>query len=237
MQLNDITHRAHADLTLPTQHGEHDTFLWEHSLRVAQGALSIAALPEVHEQHPDLDVVYAAGLYHAAGWVNGVRTGKVDRTQVLLAPLGESTAEDGAALLESRLVDLMPAEQLRRAARIVRSMPHRDADLIEAQVVVDARHLEEFGLLALWPTVRKGMIEGKGVQAALDTWRRKREYHFWPARLKDAFQFESVRAIAQQRLAVLESFMEELARQHTGHDINDLPHSDNYRAGHASLRA
>ncbi len=235
MQLNDIRHRAHADLMLTDSHGEDDTFLWEYALRVAQSALSIAVLPGVHNHHPDQQVVYAAGLYHASGWAVGVRAGRIDRGQVLLAPLCESTAEDGAAVLESRLADLIPEEKLRRAARVVRSLPHRETDLIEAQIVTEARNLEEFGLLAVWPAVRKGMIEGKGIQAALDTWRRKREYHFWPARLKDAFRFDAVREVAKQRLSTLETFMEELARQHMGHDIADLAKTANNHAGHAPV--
>lgn len=234
MQLNEITHRAHADLTLTNSLGEGDTFLWEHSLRVAQSALSISRLKEVREHHPDEQVVYAASLYHASGWAIQVRSGKIDRGQVLLGPLSESAVEEGAALLESRLSNLIPAEKVRRATRVVRSLHQRDADLIEAQIVAEACHLEEFGLLAIWPVVRKGMIEGKGVQAALDTWRRKREYHFWPARLKDAFRFDTVREIAQQRLAQLEAFMEELARQHTGHDIADLTAEPGDRLRHTS---
>ena len=221
---------------LSTPQGEDDSFLWEHSLRVAQSALAIAAVPEIEVLHPDRQVLYAAGLYHASGWAAAVRAGKLDRGRVLLAPLSESIAEDGAAILESRLADLLPPEMLRRAARAIRAVPHRGTDLVETQIVAEARNLEEFGLLAIWPSVRKAMIEGKGVQAALDTWRRKREYHFWPARLKDAFRFDAVRQIAERRLATLESFMEELARQHTGHDIADLAKSADHNRGRAPAR-
>lgn len=222
MHLDDITHRAEVDLTLVGVHGEEDPFLWEHSRRVAQSALSIASMPLLQSQHPDEEVVYAAACYHAAGWAVRVNSGEVDRHQVLLGSLCEAIADEGATLLEARLADILPAEGLRRAARAVRTLHERNVDQIEAQIVAEARALEEFGLVSIWPTIRKGMLEGKGVQAAIDTWRRKHEYHFWPARLKDAFRFEPVRELARQRLAKLEEFMDELARQHCGHDVSDL---------------
>lgn len=222
MHLDDIKHRAEVDLTLVGTHGDEDPFLWEHTRRVAQSALFIASMPLLQSQHPDEEVVYAAACYHAAGWAVRVRSGEVNRYQVLLGPLCDAITEEGATMLESRLADILPAERLRRAARAVRTMHERDVDQIEAQIVAEARALEEFGLVSLWSTIRKGMLDGKGVQAAIDTWRRKHEYHFWPARLKDDFRFEPVRELARQRLAKLEEFMDELARQHSEHDVSEL---------------
>jgi len=222
MHLDDITHRAQADLTLVSPNGDEDPFLWEHSRRVARSALSIATLPMVQPQHPDEVVVYAAACYHAAGWAVRVRCGDIDRSSVLLSPLCDALAEDSAAVLESRLADILSPERLRRAARAVRTLHERDVETIEARIVAEARALEEFGLVSLWPTIRKGLLEGKGVQAAIDTWRRKHEYHFWPARLKDSFRYEPVRELARQRLAKLEAFMDELAHQHCGDDVSNL---------------
>ena len=58
MQLDDITYRAQADLTLVGAHGDEDPFLWEYSRCVAQNALSIAAIPSIRSQQPDDQVVY-----------------------------------------------------------------------------------------------------------------------------------------------------------------------------------
>ncbi len=222
MHLDDITHRAEVDLTLVGAHGDEDPFLWEHTRRVAQSALSIASLPLFQSQHPDNEVLYAAACYHAAGWAARVNAGEADRVQVLLSPLCGAIGDEGATMLEARLADILPPERLRRAARAIRTLHERDVDQIEAQIVAEARALEEFGLVSIWPTIRKGMLERKGVQAAIDTWRRKHEYHFWPARLKDDFRFEPVRELARQRLGKLEAFMNELARQHYGQDVSDL---------------
>jgi len=220
MLLDDITHRAQVDLTLVSSHGDEDPFLWEHSQRVANIALAIAAMPMIQAHDPDETVVYAVACYHAAGWASRFRSGDVTRFDVLLSPSCNALAEEGAAMLEQRLADVLSPEQLRSASRAVRILHERDVDQIEAQIVAEARALEEFGLVSLWPTIRKGMIDGKGVQAVIDTWRRKHEYHFWPARLKDAFRFEPVRELARRRLAKLEEFMNELARQQSGSDVS-----------------
>jgi len=221
MHLDDIEHRAQVDLTIVSTTGDEDTYLWEHSRRVARNALSIASIPLIRSHRPDEEVVFATACYHAAGWAVRVRSGAIDRSSVLLSPLCDALAEASAAVLETRLADIVSPERLRRAARAVRTLHERDADQIEAQIVAEARALEEFGMVSLWPTIRKGLLEGKGVQATIDTWRRKHEYHFWPARLKDAFRFDPVREMARQRLSKLEEVMDELARQHYGRDVSD----------------
>jgi hypothetical protein len=63
------------------------------------------------------------------------------------------------------------------------------------------------------------MLEGKGVQAVLETWQRKREYQFWTARLRDSFRLAPVRRLAEERLCRFEQFMEELAAQQAGSDV------------------
>jgi len=221
MQPDDLTRCAQADLMLVSTSGEEDSFLFEYSRRVVQSAHAIANLPSLRAQMVDLDreTLSVVAWYHAAGWAARVRSGEVDRQHVLLSPLDESLLDEAALLLVERLDGLLAADCLNRAARAVRSLNDRSSEVLEVRVVAEARALEEFGLLSLWPAIRRSMLDGRGVQAFLDTWRRKHEYQFWPARLKDAFQFDEVRQIARGRLGVLESFMAALDSEHNGDDL------------------
>lgn len=222
MQLDAIWKRARADLILPAKQGSGDVFLWEHADRVARSALSIAKLPELAGAGIEQPALAAAALYHDAAWIVRCKDGEIGRLEILLAPAPESTWELSATTMERSLVKLLPTGTLRRAAAAIRSLARQGADSAEGRIIVDANSLDEFGLVSLWGTVRRGMLDGKGVQAAIDMWQRKREYQFWSARLQDSFHLPAVRQLAEQRLRQFEQFMEELALEQSGFDVERL---------------
>lgn len=217
-----IWNRARADLIHRTAHGDEDVFLWEHSSRVARTALRIGQLSIVQKQSPDMDAILAGALYHDAGWIARLHEKEITSIEVLSRPTNMAHKEQGAQMLIAACQELLTSDSLKRAAEGIRGMFDRNTDRIEAQVLTEAENLEEFSLTALWPVIRRGAIEGKGVQAVIDNWERRKEYQFWSARLKDGFRFASVRALAKKRLAQLERLMEDLKEQHTGEDTNAL---------------
>ena len=219
MDLEAIWKRARADLVIPTPRGDSDVFLWEHSVRIAKTAQHIARLPIVRSKGPNEAAVVAAGLYHHAGWIACIRERTVDRMEVLWGVLSEADHDQGAVLMEKSLAGLLPKESLDLAGQAIRGIRNRGSELIEAQVVAEADNLQEFGVVSLWSAIRRGAVEGKGVQALLDTWRRRKEYQFWTARLNDSFRFEPVRELARRRLEKFERLLEELEEQHTAADV------------------
>lgn len=221
MDHEPIWKRARADLLIPTSKGEPDLFLWEYSWRIARSAAHIAALPEVQRHAPNESAVVAGALYHAACWAERCRAGECDRGDVLLTALSEGDREQSARMLEAAMAEVLVPDALLRALRAVRAAQERETTSVEAKIIADARSLQEFGVLSLWPLIRKGMIEGKAVQSVLDGWNRKKEYHFWEARLNDSFHFESVRELARRRLEQLERAMSELKEQHYSEDLAD----------------
>jgi len=222
MDLEAIWKRARTDLVIPTPRGDSDVFLWEHSARVAQTAQHISRLPIIRSQKPNEAAIVAAGLYHYAGWITRFREGTVNRVEVLLGSLSEADHDQGVVLMEKSLSGLLAKESLELAARAIRGARNRGTELIEAQVVIEADNLQEFGVVSLWSAIRRGAVEGKGVQAVLDTWRRKKEYQFWTARLNDSFRFEPVRELARRRLEKFERLLGELEDQHSGADVAAL---------------
>ena len=219
-QLDDIAARARQDLVINGVVGcEEDVFLWEHAERIARNAQAMLDLPEVRQAEPNAQAVFAAALYHDAGWVTRFRSGEITREEVLVRPVSDAHREQSAAFMEKSLARLMSPESLRIAAAAIRMLNERDVNMVECIVVAEAENLEEFGLLAFWPNIRRGMLEGKGVQAVVDTWHRRREYQFWAARLRDSFRLEPVRQLAHRRLVAYERVMEEIERLHLGADV------------------
>lgn len=219
-KLDPIWHRARADLLIGEGNNEKDVFLWEQSSRVAQTALRIAHLPEVNVRAIDEAALVAAALYHEAAWIGRLREGTVSSPLAIgIHAPGEQHRESGALMMEERLVDLLEPESLALASTAIRTLDDRSIELIEGQIVGEAKALNEFGVASFWVIVRRGLLEGKGIQAAIDTWRRQREYHYWTALLRNSFRFDSVRELAKRRLSLLDRFMEELEQQHNCDDL------------------
>ena len=221
-RLDSIWNHARADLVILTDQGVEDFFLWEHSVRVGQSAQLIAELPVVRERSPDEVALLAAALYHDAGWITRWREGEVQRCEILVQPPSDAHRELGAVFLEETLAELLPATSLKRASAAIRALDNRRVEPIEGQVVAEAENLDEFGLLSLWPTIRRGLIEGKGVQAVIETWHRRKEYQFWSARLNESFRFAPIQKLAEARLAMYERMMGALEAHHGGKDVETV---------------
>lgn len=219
MQWDKIESRARAVLSVTTEFDGEDIFLWEHSMRVAHNARCIAGFPEVCDVPPDLVAVTAAALYHEVGWIERLRSREIRRVELLIRPRIASQSEEAAMMLERSLSDLLPQESLTRALEAVRSLYDRDAESVEARIVSEADNLDQFGLLSLWLVIRRGIVDGKGVQNVIDTWKSRKDFGYWKALLDDSFQLPSVRAVAEERLDQLEHLMEGLELQHLGEDL------------------
>lgn len=233
MQWDVIWIRARADLVITTARGDEDVLLWEHSARVAQNARQIVGLAEVVATGADEAAVVVAALYHEAGWMARLKRGEIDPADIFVRSTRDDHREEGSAMLERSMAKLLPGESLTRALHAVRAMDDRHTDRGDALALMDADHLDEFGVISLWPTVRKGLLDGRGVQAAVETWRRRKEYRFWEARLRDSFHFDAVRDVARSRLAQLDDVMQVLAEQQEGSDLARQLRSD--RATDAAL--
>lgn len=222
-QLDDLVARARQDLVITGSHGcEEDVFLWEHAERVARSAHFILQLPEISQAKPDAQAVIAAALYHDVAWVSRLSQGEISREEILIRPVPDAHREQSAISMEKSLVQLMSPESLRTASTAIRMLNEREVEQVECIIVADAENLEEFGLLAFWPNIRRGVLEGKGVQAVVDTWHRRREYQFWAARLRDSFRLEPVRQLAHRRLQAYERVMGEIERLHLGADVEQV---------------
>ncbi len=221
--LEAIWRQAKADLVIRGKKGEADPFLWEHSVRVARAAIMIAGLPETGVRPVDTTALTAAALYHDAGWVVQHREGLWHASEILSRATSDLQRELAAAFLEERIGGLLSARSRETAVMTVRRSGEREAGIPEAQVLAEATALDGIGMMAFWQTVRRCTCEGKGIRSVIETWKRQKEYHFWEARVADAFRFPCVRELACRRLQRFAQFMDELERQYAGDDVAQLP--------------
>ena len=89
-------------------------------------------------------------------------------------------------------------------------------------ILSDARNLDDMGVVGIFSEFRRNVIEGKGVCDALQIWKRKVDYRYWQARLKESFRFEQVRKVAEQRLSAAECFMNQLKAEAEARDVERL---------------
>jgi HD superfamily phosphodiesterase len=204
--------QAKSDLMVQPQGGPADAVIWEHSVRVARTAEAIAALPEVAESSPDRVAVFAAGLYHDAGWALQFREGAVTSLELLLRPTSDIQRELAADWLDERGSRLMAPGALQRAVRAVRQCNDRKTDVVEGRILCDAENLDQIGPQALDLMVRKLLAEGRMMVDLVAAWERQEEYHYWQARIKECFHFAAVRELAQQRWESMRRLMSELRR-------------------------
>lgn len=220
--LEAVWRLARSELVVPAEGGGSDIFVWEHSVRVAKSSHYLSLLPEAQKDQPDALALMASALFHEAGWIARWRAGEIERFEMLMGSPTEAILADSVRLMENALRSVIPENSLRTAADAIRHRNGQRAESIESQILCEADHLEEFGQGFLWTAIRRGICGGRGVQAVLDAWRRRIEYHFWTARLKDAFRFEHSRQLAQTRLQQLDVFMREMCLQHGVEDVRRM---------------
>jgi hypothetical protein len=124
--------------------------------------------------------------------------------------------------VSERLAQAVPGTRIDRINRIITESSNRFTNLTEAMILSDARNLDDMGAVGLYNECRRNMIHGKGISDMLENWKRKVDYRYWQARLKESFHFESVRKLARQRLETAEIFMNRLAVENAAQDLQSL---------------
>ena len=109
-----------------------------------------------------------------------------------------------------------------RVCRIIVESENRLTRLPEAQILSDARGLDDIGNLGILQDVRRCLLQGKGPGAVLEGWDRKIEYRYWEARLKEGFHFASVRQIAKRRFTAMEQCIQQLRSEYHGTDLQNI---------------
>ncbi|MBN1845253.1 MAG: hypothetical protein JW810_06185 [Sedimentisphaerales bacterium] len=217
-----IKEAAEQVLSIPTLRGTPDRYLIDRAFRILRHCGSIAQLNEVRCFQIDHECLNIAALFRDAGFARYAN--QEDRmARMVLADLTDADMRDfSAQLVQEKLADLLNPRQMERVCSIIMESGSRKTRLIEAMVLSDARNLEDMGAVGIFNELRRYVVHGRGVSEALTSWRRKIDYDYWSARLREGFRFDGVRRLAQQRMQIALQFMSALEKENRAGDLEDL---------------
>jgi hypothetical protein len=120
--------------------------------------------------------------------------GKLGRTNL------KDRAEQSAELLVSMVGDEIDEGLLDRTTRLLHEMPHRSPVPDEARLLADGVNLDDFGVTGLVMQIIQLARQGDGLLQFAEGMKKRDEYGYWEARLKDGFHFPQVRDMAKERV-------------------------------------
>jgi len=110
-------------------------------------------------------------------------------------------AEQAAELIVESLNEKADEALAARTAELLRQLPQKSPELLEAKLLADAVNLDDFGLTWLMLTAMQLGRQQEALASVADGFEKRQQYGYWEARLKDGFHFEPVRQMARARLA------------------------------------
>ena len=220
--LNVIKEIAEQALAVPTAKGVPDRFLIDRASRIMRHCGGIAQLNEVRRFQIDHFCLNTAVLFRDAGFA--CYANQEDRTaRMVLADLNDADMRDfSTQIVHEKLHGLLNPRQMERICSIINESNNRSTCLIEAMILSDARNLDDMGAVGIFNEMRRYVVHGYGATEALTSWKRKIDYDYWTARLRESFRFEGVRKIAQKRLQIAEQFMAQLEIENRSGDLEDM---------------
>ncbi|HPD47590.1 MAG TPA: hypothetical protein P5279_11955 [Anaerohalosphaeraceae bacterium] len=223
-EIEVIRQIAQQCLTLPALNGLNDTWLWHRAQRILRNVEHICRLPELAADDVPIDrfCLAAATWFADSGFA---RYADVDGNgpRLALTDVSPSDLRDfSTQIVSEKLAGVLSAPRIDKINRIITESGNRETDMTEAKILSDARNLDDMGAVGIFSEFRRFVCNGKGVADVLESWKRKVDYRYWQARLKESFRFETVRKLAVQRFAATEYFMTQLKMENNAQDLEDL---------------
>lgn len=204
--------------------GTLEQWLWDRACRIARHAEEICKITEIIESKVSIDrtCLEAAALFSDVGLFAYADAKGTKHSMAVLELSRPELRSFSAQILQEKLTSHYPKARLDRICQIIQESDNRYTQLPEARILSDARNLEDLGAIGVIQDLRRCMIQGKGISAALKSWKQKVDYRYWDARLKEGFHFESIRQLAEKRYLSAEEIMIQVQNEHNASDFKGL---------------
>jgi len=211
-------------LTAPTITNNLGDILWDRAQRLVRNVEYICQLPELASSGPQIDrfcLIVAtyfsdAGLAHYPGAKNTIARAALSNTN------GDELLDFSTQVVEDKLAGCIDRTRIEKINRIITESGNRFTRMVEAMILSDAHNLDDMGATGIFNEFKLFVSNGKGISNALQSWKRKTDYRYWQARLKEGFRFEQVRKLAEQRLSAADYFMNQLKVETQAQDLEEL---------------
>jgi hypothetical protein len=222
--LETIKKHAKEALAIPIGANNFDSSLWDRANRLVCNVEYIIRLPELAKSSMQIDrfCLIAATYFSEAGLAYHFASRKHLGNFHNLGVKGDGLLHDCTEIVSERLADVIKQDRIDKINGIIIEAGSNFAKKPEAMILSDARNLDDMGAAGLFHEFQRYTFVGKGVADALQLWKRKVDYRYWQARLKESFRFESVRKLAERRLSAVEYFMNQLNIETEASDLEEL---------------
>lgn len=222
--LNSVRKLAKQTLTIQTPTSEVDDYLWDSAKRLVRNVELLCQLPEISGKSSRLDhfCLLSATYFSGAGIAR-----YAESHQMVPRTAAYETNSDGVLdlcveVVEEKLGGLVGKSLVDKITRIICESSTHSTSMVEAMILSDARNFEDTGLTGIFNEYRRHIIGGRGISGVLQSWKKKIDYRYWQARLKESFRFDSVRKLASQRLEAAEQMMDRLDLENSSEDLKTL---------------
>jgi hypothetical protein len=222
-KLDVIGQFAREILAVKTPASGLDYSLWDQAQRLVRNIEHICLLPELLEARPNIDCfcLSIAAYFCDTGFAQSANSRESNKSDALPDVNTDELHRLSTQVVTEKLGSILTTPQINKINMIIVQSADRFTNMTEAMILSDARNLDDMGLIGVFKEFRQCMLEGKAVTDALQSWKRKIDYHYWQARLKESFQFKTVQSIAARRFAAAESFMRQLSIENTAWDLEE----------------
>jgi len=223
-ELDIIREIAGQVLLVPTLKGTKDNSLWDRTQRIVRNVEHICRLPEAGQYIAQIDrfCLIAATYFSDAGFAHYADAEDVSRRFVLADINAEDLCDFSTQVVADKLTGSLAGPKIDKINKIITESYDRFSKMPEAMILSDARNLDDMGAIGIFNEFRRYVIHGKGASDALQSWKRKIDYRYWDARLKESFRFEVVRKLAAQRFSAAEYFMNQLEVENSARDLEEM---------------
>jgi len=223
-EIDVIRQIAQQSLSVPTLTATQDNWLWDRTLRILRNVEHLCRTPELTDGNVPIDrfCLIAATYFADAGFAHYADAGDMS-ARLVLADISQTDLRDfSTQVVNDKLAGALAGPRIDKINKIILESSNRFTEMTEAMILSDARNLDDIGAVGLFNEFRRYAIHGKGVSDVLESWKRKVDYRYWQARLKESYRFDSVRKLAERRFGATEYFMNQLDVEHGARDLEEL---------------
>jgi hypothetical protein len=223
-EIDVIREIAQQVMMVPTFAGTTDNWLWDRAQRLVRNVEHICRLPELTEANLPIDrfCLTVAAYFVDCGFA---RYADVEDTaaRLVLADVSPADLRDfSTQVVSHKLSRALAGPKIDKINKIIIESGDKFTDTVEAKILSDARNLDDMGAVGIFNEFRRYVVHGKGASDVLESWKKKVDYRYWQARLKESFRFESVRRLAAQRFSAAEYFINQLTVENSAKDMEEI---------------